>query len=246
MARQNKVEATIRRTAGEIKRYRLWTKAVPIGIGVALAILIIGYVIAVLYSKYGAFTVFVNKFDSLDYQLSLSESPSYEGYTSRLNAEIDEKITNIDGRDLPDWLDNIDGPHNGENYVAYTFYCKNAGKKTVTYSYELYIANMTLGIEKAVRIRLYVDGEPTDYAYPRTDGVAGPEPGTTAFYNEKTVVKKNYEHFHPGDLTKFTVVIWLEGNDPECVNKILGGEMKVDMRMEVIYDEDLGQVVDGL
>ena len=140
MARQNKVEATIRRTAGEIKRYRLWTKGIPIGIGIALAILIIGYVIAVLYSKYGAFTVFVNKFDSLDYQLSLSESPSYEGYTSRLNAEIDEKITNIDGRDLPDWLDNIDGPHNGENYVAYTFYCKNAGKKTVTYSYELYIA----------------------------------------------------------------------------------------------------------
>ena len=246
MARQNKVATSIRRTAGEIKRYRLWTKAVPIGIGLAVSILIIGYVIAVLYSRYGAVTVFVNKFDSLDYLLSLSESTGYEGYTSRLNAEIDEKITNIDGRDLPDYLDNIDGPHNGENYVAYTFYCKNAGKKTVTYSYELYIANMTLGIEKAVRVRLYVNGEPTTYAFPRTDGGTGPEPGTTAFYSEKTIVKKNVEHFHPGDLTKYTIVIWLEGNDPECVDRILGGEMKVDMSMEVIYDEDEGKVVTGL
>ena len=238
MARQNKVASSIRRTAGEIKRYRLWTKFVPIGIGMALAILIIGYVIAVLYTKFGAFTVMVNKFDSLDYQLSLSESTGYEGYTSRLNAEISEKITNIDGRDLPDYLDNIDGPHNGENYVAYTFYCKNAGKKNVTYSYELYIANMTLDIEKAIRVRLYVDGEYRDYAYPRTDGIDGPEPGTTAFLSGKTITKANVEHFKPGDLTKFTVVIWLEGNDPECVDRILGGEMKVDMKLEVIYDED--------
>ena len=68
----------------------------------------------------------------------------------------------------------------------------------------------------------------------------------TSADSEKTIVKKNVEHFHPGDLTKYTIVIWLEGNDPECVDRILGGEMKVDMSMEVIYDEDEGKVVTGL
>ena len=246
MTRQNKVSTGLRRTAGEIKRYRLWMKMIPIGIIIALMILIIGYVVAVLYSRYGAFTVFVNKFDNLDYALSLSESDGFESATSRLNAEISEKITNIDGKlDLPDAtvLDNINGPHNGENYVAYTFYCKNAGRATVTYSYELYIKNMTLDIEKACRIRLYVNGEYVDYAYPRTDGGSGPEPGTTAFQLNDVVVKKNIEHFKPGDMTKFTVVIWLEGWDPECVNNIIGGEMKVDMAMEVVYDETQGKPV---
>ena len=185
MARQKRVAVSIRRTAKEVKSYRMWRRLLPIGIGVLSLILIIGYVVSVLYMKFGAFTVSVNRYDNLNYGLTLSDSVAFEKQTSRLNAEIAEIVTNIDGRTLPDWLDNVDGEHNGENYVAYTFYCRNAGKKTVTYSYEMFIANMTQETEKAVRVRLYVDGDPTDYAYPRTDGVEGPEPGTTAFQSGK-------------------------------------------------------------
>ena len=234
MARDNKVVSPIRRTASEVKRYRSIMKIMPIAIILSSLVLIVGYVVSVLYMRYGAFTVSVNKFDNLDYALTLSESPGFEAFTSRLNAEISETITNIDGRDLPNYLDNIDGPHNGENYIAYTYYCKNAGNKTVDYSYEAYIANMTLDIEKAVRVRLYVDGEYVDYAYARTDGIEGPEPGTTAFQTGDTIVKKIIQNFAPGDITKYTVVIWLEGNDPDCVNKIMGGEFKIDMVMEVV------------
>ena len=237
MAQQNPT-VSIRRTAGEVKRYRLWTKFLPIVILIAALILIVGYVASVLYMKFGAFTVSVNKFDNHDYALSLSESPGFDVYTSRLNAEIAEEITNIDGATLPDWLDNVDGEHNGDNYVAYTYYCKNMGTKTLTYSYEMYIANMTFEVEKAVRVRLYVDGVPTDYAYARTDGIEGPEPGTTAFQTGNTIVKKFIENFKPGDITKYTVVIWLEGPDPDCVDKIIGGEFKIDMRMEVTGGEE--------
>ena len=235
---KTKVKMSVRRTAEEVKRYRVFKKMIPRIMALAVLVLIIGYIIAVLYTKMGAFTVFVDKYDNLDYALTLSESPNFESYTARLNAAISESITNIDGETLPDWLNNVDGEHNGDNYIAYTFYCKNAGKNTVTYSYELYIANMTNDIEKAARIRLYVDGEYTDYAYARTDGVDGPEPGTVAFRSAKTVVKNNIENFAPGDVTKYTVVIWLEGNDPDCVDKILGGRMKVDMLMEIQRDED--------
>ncbi|MBP5255806.1 MAG: hypothetical protein J6Z80_02000, partial [Clostridia bacterium] len=207
MARGNKVAVSIRRTAGEVKRYRRWMRLVPIAIGIAVLILILGYVASALYMKYGAFTVMVNKFDHNEYALTLSESPGFESQTSRLNAEIAQTVTNIDGKTIPDWVDNVDGEHNGENYVAYTFYCKNAGTRTVSYYYDMYIANMTYEIEKAVRVRLYVDGEYVDYAYPRTDGVDGPEPGTVSFQGGNTIVKKMVQHFAPGDSTKFTVVI---------------------------------------
>lgn len=234
---KEKTSVTIRRTAGEVKRYRQYKKFVPIIIGILLLILIIGYVLSVLYMRFGAFTVMVNKFDHLDYLLTLSDSQSFTSNTSNLNAEIFEKITNIDGRSLPEYLDNIDGEHNGSNYIAYTFYAKNAGRSTFSYTYDLYVANMTLEIEKAVRVRLYVNGKYTDYAYPRTDGGEGPEPGTTAFMSRTTVIKDRVTDLAPGDVTKFTVVIWLEGNDPECVDKILGGEMKLDMKLDVIKDD---------
>ncbi|MBR4768786.1 MAG: hypothetical protein IK088_07400 [Lachnospiraceae bacterium] len=237
MAGNKSAGISLRRTAEEVKRYRAWRKLIPIIIGIAVLILVIGYVVSVLYMKFGAFTVSVNKFDNLDYALSLSESKDFSVFTSRLNAEIAEEVTNIDGTTLPNWLDNVDGEHNGENYVAYTFYCKNQGTKIVKYTYEMYIANMTYEIEKAARVRLYVNGEYVDYAYPRTDGIEGPEPGTTAFQSATTIVRKTIDHFKPGDVTKFTVVIWLEGPDPDCVDKIIGGQFKIDMTMTVMGDE---------
>ena len=238
MAKERRVGVSLRRTAVEFKNYRRLMRLLPILIGIAILILILGYVLSVLYMKFGAFTVKVNKFDHNEYALTLSESPGFEAHSSRLNAEISETVTNIDGNTIPDWVDNVDGEHNGENYVAYTFYCSNAGAKTVTYNYDMYIANMTYEVEQAVRVRLYVNGEYTDYAYARTDGVKGPEPGTTAFQSGNTIVKKDIQHFKPGDYTKFTVVIWLEGNDPDCVDKIIGGEFKVDMAISVLTAED--------
>lgn len=238
MANKKVVGISVRRTAEEVKRYRRWKKLIPIIIGIAILILVIGYVVSVLYMRFGAFTVFVNKFDNLEYALSLSENQDFHSYSSRLTAEISEVVTNIDGKTIPDWVDNVDGEHNGENYVAYTFYCRNQGTKTVKYNYEMYIANMTYEIEKAVRVRLYINGDYIDYAYPRTDGVPGPEPGTEAFQSDTTIVRKTIENFKPGDITKYTVVIWLEGPDPECVDKILGGQFKVDMAMTVIGAQD--------
>ena len=237
MAKERRVGVSVQRTAEEVKRYRTWKRFVPRGIVIAVLLLVIGYVASVLYTKFGAFTVMVNRFDHNDYALTLSESPQFESHTARLNAEISESVTNIDGNSIPDWVDNVDGEHNGDNYVAYTFYCGNAGSKTVTYNYDMYIANMSRDVEKAVRVRLYIDGKYTDYAYARTDGVKGPEPGTTSFQGN-SIVRGSVKHFKPGDRTKFTVVIWLEGNDPDCVDKIIGGKFKIDMAIDVLTPED--------
>ena len=227
----------LRRTAAEVKKYRIIMRVVPIAIGCATLALALLYAITAMYTKYGSFTVTVNKFDNVKYALTLSETPDFSDPIARLNCKASEEITNIDGTTLPKDLDMINGEHNGDNYVAYTFYCKNAGEETTTYEYQVYIANMTLDIEKAVRVRLYVDGEYTDYARTRSDG-KGPEPGTTEFLSESIIVRNQITAFKPGDVTKYTVVIWLEGNDPECIDNILGGEFKIDMSMSIIGLED--------
>ena len=35
--------------------------------------------------------------------------------------------------------------------------------------------------------------------------------------------------FKPGDLDKFTIVVWIEGDDPDCTDALLGGEIKMHM-----------------
>ncbi len=34
------------------------------------------------------------------------------------------------------------------------------------------------------------------------------------------------------EMDKYTVVIWLEGEDPECVNDILGGTIELILRIK--------------
>ena len=40
-------------------------------------------------------------------------------------------------------------------------------------------------------------------------------------------------NFEPEVMMKYTVVIRLEGNDPDCVDSIIGGVMKIEMKFSV-------------
>ena len=58
-----------------------------------------------------------------------------------------------------------------------------------------------------------------------------PEKDTKAFYATNTVVKESRQDFKPGDIDKFTVIIFIEGDDPDCTNALIGGEMKMHMEI---------------
>ena len=96
------------------------------------------------------------------YGLTLSESPTTDKQISRLNAPA--LADSVESR--ADWIDGIkeidstDGSHNGDNYFAYTFYCvNNSTDYLLTYSCSLVVKNVTLDLDEAIRIRLYVNGE---------------------------------------------------------------------------------------
>ena len=60
----------------------------------------------------------------------------------------------------------------------------------------------------------------------------------TNFTSESTVTEGSVYNFKPGDISKVTVVIWLEGNDPDCTDDILGGQFKLDMIMDIAGDAE--------
>ena len=242
MAIAAKGTSMLRRKADEVKRYRTYQRIIPRVLAVIAALLLLVYVVALMYTRYGSFTVTVNKYHSLQYGLALSETPDFGKPTALLECRAAEEITNIDGKYLTDLdLGAIDGADSGENYLCYTFYCKNTGVEPIEFEYAINIANMTLGIEEACRIRLMTSKNGKDFKvvdYARAAGVdengqAVPEPNTTPFFDKYTVMKATETDFYPGDLCKYTVVIWLEGNDPQCIDPIIGGEFKVDMNFKV-------------
>jgi hypothetical protein len=96
------------------------------------------------------------------------------------------------------------------------------------------MSNVTNGLDEAIRLRLYVDGEPSTYAKTRSDGL-GAEPGTEEFYSEDVMVHKRIENLAPGGVTKYTLVLWLEGNDPDCIDWLIGGTIKIEMQMSVAH-----------
>lgn len=199
----------------------------------------------------------VKDYGDKKYSLSLSESADFRYSTSILKAEEVINMNNITYTALPRDLNDLDGSHNGENYLCYTFYIKNSGENECSYKYSLDITRATVNVDAAVRVRVYYDdfyyksesdeytrlGNYTDYAKPATGGNGAPEidPGgrvMTNFLNNDTVMQGVTDGFAPGDISKMTVVIWLEGEDPDCTDDVLGGQFKVDMNIEVLRPEE--------
>lgn len=44
------------------------------------------------------------------------------------------------------------------------------------------------------------------------------------------MLEKN-ENFQVDSEDKYTIVIWVEGDDPDCIDELIGGEIKMNMRL---------------
>lgn len=224
----------LRRTASEVRNYSVTMRLLSIVLLLLLLVTGVFYAVSALYKRSGSFTVGVDKVDMIKYGLTLSEHADLSYNTSHLNAKISEDITNIAGETIPKNVDSIDGDHSGRNYIAYTFYLQNAGEVAFPCEYTLTMSNITNGLDEAIRLRLYVDGTPTTYAKTKSDG-SGPEPGTVEFYSANAMARGRFEDLRPGDSKRFTVVIWIEGNDPECLDWLIGGQLRVEMDLRVAH-----------
>ncbi|WP_448902477.1 hypothetical protein [Eubacterium sp.] len=222
---------TLRRTAKEAKKSAVIRRGLMIVAMFLIMVVSITYLVSYFYDKMGSFTIKVNKYDMARQGITLSETPDIDNPKSRLNADIKVDMYNISGLDLPKDLNEHDGSHNGDNYIAYTFYLANSGSDTVAVKYSLDMSNITKNVDSAIRVRIYEDGEATDYAKRKTNGE--PEAGTTPFPGALVAAEGTIPAFSPGDKRKYTVVIWLEGDDPDCVNDIIGGSMKFEMNFNI-------------
>ena len=219
--------------AQDIKRRKKIEKVALLLLLLLLVILTFAYfVLNVVYNE-GHFTISMDKNTYLRSNLVMYESMNDRSSVIKLSAEKIAFMDNISIKWLPDNINKAEGGnHNGENYIAYTFYLENKGEENINYWYSIVVDDVIKNVDDAVRIMIFRDDEKTVYA--KVNSVTKePEKDTKAFTNDDdgTVILEKREKMNPGKIDKITIVIWLEGDDPECVNAILGGEMKMHMNI---------------
>ena len=97
-----------------LDKLKLWL----LGLLLLVAVL---FIVAFAQEKMGNFTINLNRLELYRKGISISADGNFSDATARLTAESVQDATNISLEDLPDDIDEIDGGHNGRNYMASTY-----------------------------------------------------------------------------------------------------------------------------
>lgn len=221
-------------TAKQVKERKKREKIVLISLLVLLGLLVITYFILNIVYNDGSFTINMDKNAYLESNLVMYESLNDRSSVLKITTSRLAFMDNISKDWLPENINKeAEGSHNGENYIAHSFYLENQGEEKINYWYSVQVDDIIKNVDDAVRIMIYVNDDVKVYAK-KSPITKKPEDGTIEFKEDDNIILESRKNFNPGERDKITIVVWLEGDDPECVNAILGGEMKMHMD---IYEE---------
>ena len=229
-------------TADKVRRRKKFGKIIRRSLLVLLIFLVLLYIILEIVYTEGRFTVVLDSNETLESGLAVFDSLNNSHGKRKLEATPIKFMDNISYKWIPENIDTeAEGSHNGQNYIAYTFFVENQGSEVLNYHYEVIVDDIIKNVDEAIRIRIYRNGEAKTYAKrnfidnePEKDTV----PFTEIEESEGTIILEKVADFKPDDLDRITVLVWLEGDDPDCTNALIGGEIKMHM---VITEEHIEQ-----
>ena len=225
----NNFEKTLK--SDKIRKREIKIKVIRVAILITIIFLVIIYFILKTVYDLGDFTISLDPQQNKKSGLVMYENSETKEQKQILQADKLEFMDNISVNWLPKNLnEEAEGGHNGENYIAYTFYLENQGSEKINYWYNIHIDDVIKNVDKAVRVMVYINEQQSIYA--KINEYTGePETGTKPFFSDEEVVLEERANFMPGETDKITIVIWIEGDDPDCVDAIIGGEMKMTMHI---------------
>lgn len=194
----------------------------------------------------GNFVMTVDE-DAYKRGLVISTDPEFSTVFQWLTAEPVEDVRDISYKSIEvDNVLNTNGPYKGEKkYLAFTFYILNSGVETTDVSYNVYITQEINNMSKAIRFLLITDGNSaTDYdtfkmymspdekhhEYPKT------YPTASYFADNKTICNEVIKGLRPQQVKKISIMMWLEGEDPDCVIELFGSKIKLEMDFAIYSD----------
>lgn len=219
-------------TADTIKKRKKAFLKTKVVIGLLILVFLLIFTILGIVFNVNKFTITLDNKLQDEKGIILYSDPNEKAHQRKLFASALNDMDNISY----DWIpkdvhtSSNGGSHNGDNYIAYTFYIENEGEVSVNYWYSIIIDDIIKRVDEAVRVIVFLNDEETVYAKINNE-TGEAEKNTEPFYKDDVVVLKSRNDFKVGDVDKFTIVIYLEGDDPDCLNDIIGGEIKMHMEI---------------
>lgn len=200
---------------------------------------------------------FVVKFDGDDgLGLALFNNEAMDNPLSRLSYPtlIDQKDVSLSW--IPENIEEGLGDKSDRNrswYFAFSFLLRNESTVPADISLEINANKVKQNVDSAVRLALYRNvvgsDEPSErriFAKPQESGENVGKPEITKDYNGNILYETEpflsptkicslrYDRLKIGEVNKFTVLIWIEGYDPECKDELKGGTMSMDMSIKIV------------
>ncbi len=224
------------------RRNRIFT----IGIIVSGLLSVVLGVVTFYGQQSGNFVMNVD-YDAFNRGIVIADNRTMENAGPQLMAESVQDAKDITYR----WLDISSAVETDGNffdpditYLSYTFYLQNIGSEVVDLTYSMRITDVYKDLDEAIRVILIDDGVQTIYQKQDEADEFGvlptypvSMPTSTVFIDEDTVFRKTLVGFAPNAIRKFTILIWLEGEDPDTTDDVLGGLIK--FRMTFSIEEDV-------
>lgn len=199
---------------------------------------------------------FVVKFDGDDgLGLALYNTETMDKPLSRLSYPTLIDQNNITLSWIPENIEEGLGDKSDRNrswYLAFSFLLKNESNVSADISLEINANKVTRNVDSAIRVALYrsvigsdepsvrrIFAKPNNIGAPEITKENGKENGkilyeTEPFLSPTKICSLRYDKLKIGEVNKFTVLIWIEGNDPECKDELKGGTMSMDMSIKIV------------
>lgn len=149
----------------KIKKWQTFGRRLKLTVLLLLLLLIAVYLALKLSYDEGSFVVSLVDNESLKSGLAMYESQNDPSGKRLLKAESLQFMTNISGKWIPEDIGTeAEGSHNGDDYIAYTFYIENQSDDVFSYWYEMFIDDVTKDVDEALRVMIVVNDTKTIYA----------------------------------------------------------------------------------
>lgn len=193
---------------------------------------------------------FVISTTNKEYYLFLSETVGFEDPLTVLTAKGVDNFDNTTYNWLDfDFISAVDGSSNSPRHLGYSFYVCNMSTSMVHYNAKLTIERMYKNVDKALWVKVIetrydTEGKPivsdTVYAAPVTGSVDRQQETALAdpirggiipvnFTSNSTVFDYDVRNVRSMEIVRYTIVLWLEGEDPDCSDEIKLGSMRLSL-----------------
>ncbi len=214
--------------AEKIYRGKLLSRVIKMGLLILLLFFSLLYLVLYVVNSNGYFTIKLDKNLKAERHILLSSDSEFSAETVEIKVKGLEYMDNITESWIPmDEVIKKEGDNSGDNYIAYTYFIKNDGEQKTDYKSKIVVESVIKNVDDAVRVAVFTNGEKKVYAKKAKNGKE--EPNTIAFLSNHLIMEQERNGLEPGQMDRYTILVWLEGKDPECIDDIIGGEMKMSM-----------------